>query len=138
MGPKKKLNLKGFKQKGSRFKRNEKSSKDKFFNTGPYYGCCVPCDMIEDCPLIQKNEEKLRSKLKKDNKKLIVATQSDKETSNHESDGEHVINIYLIAKELKGNKKMSMKAQMRQMSKLSMNLLKKSYIVALVNYAHLQ
>jgi len=48
-------------------------------------------------------EEKQKFKIKKANKKVIVAAWSDSKTSESESDEEQVANIYLMAKEIQYN-----------------------------------
>ena len=90
-------------------KRNEKLSKGKFFhkdntNVSSCYGCGMPGHLLKDCPLIQKMGESQRFK-KKDNKRAQIATWSNSDTSDNESDEEHNANICLTTKEVQDNQR---------------------------------
>jgi len=54
--------------------------------------------ILKDCPLIPKIGEIRTLKMKKDDKKEIVAASSDSETSEIESNEEHMANICVITK----------------------------------------
>ena len=56
-------------------------------------------NLLKDCPLIQNKREKQKFK-KKENKRAMIATWNDSETSDNESDEEHTANNCLIAKEV--------------------------------------
>ena len=118
MGLKKRFNQRGSNQRGPMFRRNDKMSKGKFINKdNPYtnscYGCGMTDHLLNDCPPLQKISENRKSKMKKDNKKAMVAAWSDSESSESESDEEHTANICLMAKEDQTTKKLSLKTQMR-------------------------
>ena len=60
--------------------------------------------LLKDCPLIQ-NMGKSRRFKKKDNKRAMIATWSDSETSDSKSNEEHTTNICVMAKEVQDDER---------------------------------